>query len=392
MATKKELFKKLVKPQKNSKVLLLTHTDMDAAGAEIAVRAAFKDVDVKHCSNSTMAKDICTNITNDEIARKYDLILVCDISIGEADEAYIDTINLSDNHKKVVLLDHHISAKHLNKLDWAVVEPMIVTDSLTVSEFVQNIDKDKLMNEPGYNEEVWKNLMNDEEKLDELLYKTGAHSSGASLMFDYLEYSGMYTGKHINKQFLIEIIHMIQAYDTWDWFYIYGKNEKYRTFETLCEIYGLTRFVKNFMSRVKGNKPALLFDETDKLLLDIEQDKIDRYKEMILKKVITCDLQLIDEKYSMAYCYTGERLAETFEAMKENFPDCDIYAINFGEGISFRTLREDINLGLMCKSYGGGGHQGAAGFRVSDAQMQKQMEEALHGIIYNAVKHNDQKK
>jgi oligoribonuclease NrnB/cAMP/cGMP phosphodiesterase (DHH superfamily) len=391
VATKEVLFKKLLKPKKNSKVLLLTHTDMDAAGAEIAVRAAFNNVDVKHCSNSTMSEDICINIITDEIASKYDLIFVCDISIGEADTAYINAINLSENHNKVVLLDHHISATHLNKQDWAVVEPMIVTDSLTVSEFIQNIDKEKLMNEPGYNEEVWRNLMNDRDKLDELLYKTGAHSSGTSLMFDYLEYNGMYDGKHINKQFLIEIVHMIQAYDTWDWFYIYGQNEKYRTIDTLCDIYGLGRFVKNFMKRVKGHEPAVIFNETDKLLLDIEQDKIDRYKEMILRKIVTCDVQLIGKgkKYSMAYCYTGERLSETFEVMKEKFPEIDIYAINFGEGVSFRTSKEDINLGMLCKAYGGGGHQGAAGFRVSDEQMQKQMEEILRGIIYNVEKHSN---
>ena len=50
--------------------------------------------------------------------------------------------------------------------------------------------------------------------------------------------------------------------------------------------------------------------------------------------------------------------------MKENYADTDIYIINYGNGLSFRVTREDINIGQLVTLWGGGGHPGAAGVKI----------------------------
>ena len=175
---KKEAFSKLVKPNILDSVLLLTHVDMDAAGAEILCKWVFQDLTVVHLGNTKMSQGILDYVKDNAENRQYDLIIIDDIScsIEVADE--IDRIK---DNMKIVLLDHHDTAIDLNKYNWALVCSGLLEDSFMSSKYT-NINR--------------------------------AHSSGASLMYDYLEYNELLEG----TSFLKELIHLIAAYDTWDWY------------------------------------------------------------------------------------------------------------------------------------------------------------------------------
>lgn len=344
---RKDAFSKLEKPTISDSVLLLTHTDMDAAGAEIVCKWVFQNnLVVKHLGNSEMSQGILDFVRDNVKSKQYDLIIIDDIScsIEAADE--IDKIK---SNMKIVLLDHHDTAKALNKYDWAIVCSELLEDSFM---------KDRY-------EDVSK-----------------AHSSGASLMYDYLEYSGLLNGTN----FLNEIIHMIAAYDTWDWHDLLGENERYSDIDKLCDIYGLEMFVDEMYERaISGFATESIINNKDLKMLSDYKEKVDRYLENIKDYFVESELTLEDnEKLSVVWCFTDLYLQETFSLMKEMFPSRDLYIINHGTGISLRTENKDIHVGNFVRQrYEGGGHPGAAGFKLSQEVKRKCMEIIFGGTLNN---------
>ena len=150
-----QYFAKLAKVNENSRIL--THTDLDGAGAAVLLKSFFRDgVDVIHCPNDMMSRMIRDKASDPDTAKEYDLMIVSDISCSEEDAEYVD------KHKQValVLLDHHQTAVGLNRFSWACVQPLLLKGSYR----------------------------------DSILYETGAvsvHSSGTSLVYDYMEYCGL---------------------------------------------------------------------------------------------------------------------------------------------------------------------------------------------------------
>ena len=343
-----EAFKKLVKPHKDDKVLLLTHIDMDAAGAEILCYSTFKDLTVKHLNNNNMSDGILYNVTSNTDSNKYDLIIIDDISCS------LKVANKIDEMKdtiKIVLLDHHSTAAELNKYSWASVVSELLEDSFMVDKY----------KEPSK-----------------------AHSSGASLMYDYLEYNGLLEG----TGFLKELIHIIAAYDTWDWHDLLGENERYSSMDKLCDIYGLDDFVGEMYSRsLQCYTAAGLFNSKDLYKLESYKEKVDEYLESIKDSFVESTLTLENDEYSIAWCFTSSYLQETFLLMKEMLPNKDLYIIDFGDGVSLRTDNPDLHVGMFArKRYGGGGHPGAAGFGLTQEVKRKCLEIIMGGTINNIEK------
>lgn len=342
---REEAFSKLSRPNANDNVLLLTHIDMDAAGAELLCKWVFKNLTVKHLSNSKMSQSILDYIKYNAENKEYDMVIIDDIScsIEVADE--ID--KLKDN-MKIVLLDHHDTAIALNKYDWALVSSELLKDSFMVGRY-KDISE--------------------------------AHSSGASLMYDYLNYSGVLKA----TDFIKEIIHLIAAYDTWDWNNILGKDEKYSTLCKLCDIYGLDGFVEEMFCRaLKDTTVNSLFNSKDIKMLEEYEERINEYLDGIKEYLVDSELTLdCNKKLSVVWCFTTHYLQETFALMKENFPNRDLYLINYGNGIALRTDNPDIHVGNFARErYGGGGHPGAAGFGISQ-EIKKQMLEIILGGTLN---------
>lgn len=346
-----EAFKKLVKPHKDDKVLLLTHIDMDAAGAEILCRRVFKDITVKHLNNNKMSDDILYNVTTNNDSNKYDLILIDDISCS------LDVANKVDELKdtmKIVLLDHHNTAEELNKYSWASVVSELLEDSFMVDKY----------DEPSK-----------------------AHSSGASLMCDYLEYNGLLE----ETEFIKELIHVIAAYDTWDWHNLLGENVRYTNMDKLCDIYGLEDFVDEMYDRSLTSYTAnSLFTSKDLDKLVRYQEKVDEYLESIKDNIVESTLTLENDEYSIAWCFTSSYLQETFSLMKEMLPNKDLYIIDFGSGVSLRTDNPDLHVGMFAKKrYGGGGHPGAAGFGLTHEIKRKCLENIMGGTIKDIEKNDE---
>ncbi len=339
-------FSRLAKVNKDDRILLLTHTDLDGAGAAILLKSIFRDrVDVVHCPNGMMSRMIKNNATDPETAEKYDLMIVSDISCNDEDAEYIDKCKQLD----LVLLDHHQTAVGLNRFSWACVQPLLLKGSYR----------------------------------DANLYGTGvvsAHSSGASLVYDYLEYCGL-KEEFQNPELAMLLVFMIAAYDTWDWVNVFGGVRYFRDLQTLFMQYGIEEFENVFREKLTDPKEGSVFSDTDKLLLRIADNK-KRYflSEVVAHRIRTGSIRLSRQPYSFAYCDVSESLPDVFTYMQDKY-DVDLYVVDYGSGLSFRTSRPDINVGELVRQFGGGGHPGAGGVKISF----KQRVETLKNVMKTSI-------
>lgn len=312
----------------NSRVLLLTHNDLDGSGPAVLLKSIFKNITVQHCSNGTMDWDIKNSILNKDVCNQYDVIFVTDISCTE-ESAYL--INKDPDIIKLILLDHHSTALVLNKFDWALVEPMMLSNTFR---------------DPAY-------------------IKMGAegHSSGTSLMYDFLYNFGF--NKFIrNEKLARTLVFAITAYDTWDWVKIFGKDKKYHDLNTLFWIYQAEMFDRIFTERISSSDEHRIFEDQDKLILEIEANRIQSVVRNKEKGFSTGTMIFDGKEYSIVYCFAEQYMSDIFERMKELYPDRDIAFINYGTGISLRSININVNVAEICKRNGGGGHPEAGGFKI----------------------------
>ncbi|MBO5435920.1 hypothetical protein J6A31_09010 [bacterium] len=350
--TKALAFNKLPRPSTiNDNILLLTHIDADGAGATIITKSIFNNVTTKHCSNATMSKDILDNITSDE---NYDIIIACDISCDELTGAIINKYLSENPNRKFVLIDHHMTAQTLNKYDWACVHPDMIDDSFRKDLYPSN--------------------------------KNGL-SSGTGLLYDYMDYF-TFTDYVRNDRLLKHLVHLISAYDTWDWVNVFNSNTEFKTISSLCMLYGIDLFEEEMIQRI--NSPDISTDNyitaTDELLIKIENNKIQEYIKSISKCFTAATMYLQNELYTFVFCSADKYHAEVFEAMKQNYPNKDLYIINYGNGISIRSVKPHINVGELVKPFSGGGHPGAGGFKIPFEAQKHYLELAMGTAIITLPK------
>ena len=331
MPALRDLFDKLPCPCSNDRVLLLTHNDLDGAGATILTKAVFKNANVINCSNGNMDEMILQEVTSSTASEKYDLILICDISCGEETARIIDS---TPNRPKLVLLDHHQTATDLNKYDWACVSEYMPSDSVRACDY-KNMDNYKAM------------------------------QSGTAWLYDFLCFHGLLRDANVRRpELLSRFVQLVSEWDTWEWTNVFHDDES-KKLNSVFHLYDMKFFTIKMLRRLASNENSL-FRIDDEELLEIEQTKIDAHLKSTAKNMYTCSIKLPnDRKYSAVFCSTGKYISDVFEMMKNTYPDKDLYIICYGTGISIRTVNPEINAADIASRYEGGGHPGAAGFTVS---------------------------
>lgn len=321
MVEMKEQFKHICLSKK-SKVALLTHTDMDGSGSSILIRYFFKRVAfVKHLTNYCMDKGILETILDEELMENIDVLFITDVSCS------IETATIIEHSKyakKVVLLDHHGTAKELNDFSFAYVK-----ESSKVS----------------FNNFFYPN---------NVTMKT----SGTTLMLDFLLSKG-FSPKSTK---VLELAHTIGAYDNWDWVNVFEKNKKYSNLNTLFQIYEQRRFEDIFVEKLKNNKK--LFGKTEVLLLELEESKIKNYVYKTSKLFDTFNISIEGREYFAVFTNADRYYMEIFDKMMEMHPTAELLIVNNNGKISLRTRKDDVDVSIIAKAVGGGGHTQAAGFSL----------------------------
>ena len=130
-------------------------------------------------------------------------------------------------------------------------------------------------------------------------------------------------------------------------------------------ILGNERFMDYWLDRLNKDHGAFNFDETQKLLLEIRQNEIDKYIESRNEEIIEKEIL----GYTAGIVFANRFQSELGNKLGELHPELDFIAmINVGGGVSLRTVKDNVNLATdITEVFGGGGHAKAAGMPVPSA-------------------------
>ena len=286
-------------------IKLFTHTDLDGVSCEILGRIAFgEDIDVVRCGYGNIDDKVEEFINSDE---EYDKLFITDISVKK--ELADALNNISD---KVILLDHHKTALWLNEYPFALVQ-------------VEDESVGKMC--------------------------------GAYLFYEYLKKNH----EEFNDTLALKLfVKYVRMYDTWEW------KEKYdniipKRLNDLMYMDGPNEFIDKMIYRL-GNNLAI-FDDTDLMKLQIEQTYINSYIAQKNETLIVND-SLFPE-YTVGITFADKYISELGNKLCELHPELDfVVLINMSTlTVSYRTVKDNLDLSAIAKGFGGGGHPKASGSR-----------------------------
>ncbi len=307
------------------KVKLFTHNDLDGVGCAIVAHLAFdkENVDVTYCNYDNVSDKVMDFLNT--YSGEFDHVFITDISVNEEVAARIEKIITETDNEFITLLDHHETANWLNKYDWATVRQV----------HLQN----------------------------------GRNTSGTSMLYRWLLLHSDIVPQE-NMNILTEGSHLeifvenVRRYDTWDWKNIF-KDDYPKQINDLFYIYGRDRFIKKAIFELQFM--GFFLTGQDLIFLEIEQEKIDRSVEKSLKQLTTYNVG----RYNIGVVFGEKYISEVCHALHEKHPKLDLIAmVNLSSRtISYRTNREDVDVGKFAKYFGGGGRPATAGSEISDAHI-----------------------
>ena len=286
-------------------IKLFTHTDLDGVSCEILGKIAFEeDINVVRCNYGDIDAKVEEFING---AEEYDKLFITDISVNK--EIADKLLSVSD---KVILLDHHKTALWLNEYPFALVQ---VED--------ESIGK----------------------------------MCGAYLFYEYLKKNHK---EFDNTPALKLFIDYVRMYDTWEW------KEKYdniipKRLNDLMYIDGPNEFIDKMVYRLGNN--LFILDDTDLMKLQIEQTYINSYIAQKNETLMVNDN--LFPGYTVGITFADKYISELGNKLCELHPELDfVVLINMSTlTISYRTVKDDLDLSDIAKGFGGGGHPKASGSR-----------------------------
>ena len=288
-------------------IKLFTHADLDGIGCAILAMKAFEDVDISYCDYNDIDKKVGEYLVSETKGR---MCFITDIRINDTLAEEIDK-----HHEDICLLDHHPTSLKLEKYPWCTI-----------------------------NMEDW---------------KTSIKTSGTELFYQWL----------IDHDFLVKnetldkFVEIVRDYDTWRWTELGEAGVICKQVNDLLYLYGRESFINWCVNEIKEEVFPKLYP-AENLLLRVKQREIDEYIEMKDKEIIFSELTgkkcgiIFAEKY----------VSELGNKLCTMHPEIDFIAmIDLGNRtVSYRTTKDDVNLGKDIASlYGGGGHPKTAGSQFS---------------------------
>ncbi len=304
------------------KIKVFTHTDLDGVGCAILLKRYYgkENTDCEFCEYNGFESSIIKFIDSGRYAN-YAYVYVCDISFGEDVAEIIDsTKNLK---ARICLVDHHQTAAYLDKYEWAAVREY---------------------------------------------KKDGSRHCALSLLYEI--FMGVKADSvqkmKISSPGVKSFIEIVRRYDTWEWCTKY-EDEEPKRWDDLFYIYGKKMFMDIVLKRLEmfGH---LLITKNEELLLIMEERKRQEYIER--KNGLLKTIQM--SGYNVGVVFADRYISELGNELCKLNPDIDFIAmINMDGYISYRTIREDINLGEFAEKFGGGGHAKASGSQIRGAIVSK---------------------
>lgn len=300
-------------------VKVFTHTDLDGVGSGLIFQAIYGkgNVDVTYCDYGRIDELIykfLRTYTTEDFAK----VFITDISVNEETAGMINSSGFAGLNR-FILLDHHDTAKWLNKYDWALVQP--------------------IHSERPFHK-----------------------SSGTSLIIDWFDNEEGYDIPNAVREFA----EMVRKYDTWEWNTIYNDDTP-KKYNDLMYMIGRENFVETMLFQIMAG--TIEFTEVDKVLLAQKQKEIYKYIEKKNKQIIIRENEIDNLKFGLVFA--EQYVSELGNELCKLHPEVDfVIIVDMGaKKISLRTVRDDIHLGELAKELGGGGHPKAAGAEFDEQKI-----------------------
>lgn len=300
------------------KVLLFTHkSDIDGMGNAVLAKLAFDDVDYVLCETFNLQNEI-SKFYDDGTIYNYDMIFVTDLWLEEPMLSKI--ANNQQLINRFFVFDHHKSALegNFNKYPFTTIR---ISDSRGLC-------------------------------------------SGTSLFYEYLV-SNSFIDSNCNA--IYDFVELTRKYDTWEWKTKYN-DEMPHELTLLFDSVGCDGYIELMFQKLnEGNLKEFSFNELEKMLIKNKinqvQEKLSNYSKKIYYEEILglkAGIVFIDYEYR-------NDLAEYF---RQNGFDMDfamLVALDYGT-ISYRNVKDDVNVRLIAEAMGGKGHDKAASSPINEAQ------------------------
>lgn len=289
-------------------IKLFTHTDLDGVGCAILAKLAFgEEVDISYCNYDdidVMVKEFITKENNIDMCHITDIRIVDELA-NEIDEKF-------DNF---YVLDHHPTALYLNKYSWCTVT-----------------------------------IENEE---------THIKTSGTEMYYHWLIDNGYLYESDVLSRFA----ELVRNYDTWRWSELGEDGVICKQVNDLMYLYGRDRFITWCISEIHDDVFPRLYS-ADELLLNTKQKEIDEYVEEKNEQLFTSPMC----GRVCGFVFAEKYVSELGNRLCKMHPEIDYVAmIDMGsKTVSYRTVKDDIDLGKdVAQLFGGGGHPKAAGSEFS---------------------------
>ena len=306
------------------KVFLISHiADVDGITPIVLTDLVFDSYDY-YLLEPSEVDDYMEESLKNNLFDNYDKVFVTDLCFTDKIASLIDKTNLKN---KIQVLDHHYSRLDLNKYS-----------------FISVIDE-----------------------------KDGKKESGTSLYYKYL--LDNYPNDLLKKNSVKYMVDLVRSGDTWEW--KKTNNIDARDLAGLLPSYGIDKFVSKYKKFFREND-EFYFDDIDKILIEINNRNIKEYLDSSVDKVIIRNIKGYRVGIIFAELYRselGNYLAEYYQ------DDVDfIMIINMNRALSFRGIKDDVDVTIFAKYLNGYGHKKAAGAPLPEG-LKESIIEYIEGKI-----------
>lgn len=153
-------------------------------------------------------------------------------------------------------------------------------------------------------------------------------------------------------------VELVDNYDTWG----HGTQptEQAKDLSRLLYIIGKERFYKRFVLQATTH-----LSDVEESFLQIDKEKESQY---INESIALCNILEDAQGYTYALLAADQYVSNVGHAVLQHYPDIEyVIMLDFRNEKASLRGRGNVDLGVMCKQIGGGGHKKAAGFPMSQS-------------------------
>ena len=259
---------------------------------------------------------------------------------------------------------------NLDKYDFIYVVDLNISEEL--ADFIEENYKDKIM---IIDHHLSCNNMN---KYSFIHVDAKGKESGTSLYYKYL--LNNYNSDLLNKESTKMLVEHVRTMDIYD--FSKTNKEEAEKLEMIFKIYGKDKFIDKFYNVIINDLE--LYSKEDLNLVALEKARIQRYIEE--KEFI--EISLDNKRVGVVFAERYVSELGNYLINKNNYLDY-IILINIDKKISYRGNGK-IDLSVIAKKFGGGGHINAAGNCLPSGLKEKVIKEIFPDAIIKEESNDNQ--